>query len=56
MIDCSFTSVFVGIETPDATSLALTRKHQNTRSPMLDSIRTLIRSGLPRAMRPHHRI
>lgn len=32
MVDCYFDAVFVGIETPDEASLALTKKYQNTRN------------------------
>jgi radical SAM superfamily enzyme YgiQ (UPF0313 family) len=43
---CNFGSVFIGIETPDEASLELTRKHQNNRVPMLDSLDVITRSGL----------
>lgn len=43
---CNFGSVFIGIETPDEASLELTRKHQNNRVPMLDSLEIITRSGL----------
>ena len=46
MVRCHFASVFIGIETPDQDSLALTRKHQNNRSPLEDSVRTITRKGL----------
>lgn len=49
MVRCNFASVFIGIETPDAESLALTRKHQNNRVPMLESLDLINRAGL-RAM------
>jgi radical SAM superfamily enzyme YgiQ (UPF0313 family) len=38
MKDAGFSSVFLGIETPDELSLAATNKHQNTRRDLLSSI------------------
>lgn len=38
MKDAGFASVFLGIETPDESSLAATNKHQNTRRDLLASI------------------
>jgi len=38
MKDAGFTSVFLGIETPDQSSLAAAQKHQNTRRDLLDSV------------------
>jgi radical SAM superfamily enzyme YgiQ (UPF0313 family) len=46
MLACNFAAVFMGIETPDTDSLAATMKYQNTRSPLLDSIDKVTRSGL----------
>ncbi len=46
MLECNFAAVFMGIETPDTESLAVTKKFQNTRSPLLDAIDTVTRSGL----------
>jgi radical SAM superfamily enzyme YgiQ (UPF0313 family) len=46
MVDCNFTAVFLGIETPDASSLAVTQKFQNTRDPLTESVDAIIRSGL----------
>ncbi|ASC70265.1 Hopanoid C-2 methylase [Halomicronema hongdechloris C2206] len=46
MVDCNFGSVFLGIETPDDSSLTLTQKYQNTRSPLADSVQTIIKAGL----------
>ena len=46
MVDCNFKSVFLGIETPDEESLALTRKFQNTRNSLVDSVHKIIRSGI----------
>jgi radical SAM superfamily enzyme YgiQ (UPF0313 family) len=46
MVRCHFGAVFIGIETPDVESLALTRKHQNNRNPLMDSIRKITRAGL----------
>lgn len=41
-----FSTVFIGIETPDTESLALTLKHQNNRQPMNESIEKIARAGL----------
>ena len=46
MIDAGFTAVFVGIETPNAASLAETKKMQNLRADPAESVRTLTRAGL----------
>lgn len=46
MVRSGFASVFIGIETPDEDSLELTRKHQNNRKPMSESLETISRSGL----------
>ncbi|RUM53387.1 MAG: B12-binding domain-containing radical SAM protein [Methylococcus sp.] len=46
MVACNFESVFLGIETPDEESLNLTRKYQNIRSPLAESVDTIIRAGL----------
>lgn len=46
MVECYFDAVFLGIETPDEESLALTKKFQNTRSSLVDSIDTIIKTGL----------
>jgi radical SAM superfamily enzyme YgiQ (UPF0313 family) len=46
MVECNFDAVFLGIETPDEESLALTKKFQNTRSSLVDSIEAIIRTGL----------
>ncbi|MBW4576998.1 MAG: B12-binding domain-containing radical SAM protein [Aphanothece sp. CMT-3BRIN-NPC111] len=46
MVQCNFGAVFLGIETPDPDSLALTQKYQNTRDPLSDSVHSIIRSGL----------
>jgi radical SAM superfamily enzyme YgiQ (UPF0313 family) len=46
MVECNFTAVFLGIETPDETSLAATQKFQNTRDPLTESVDAIIRSGL----------
>src|SRR6185436_621032 len=36
----------VGIETPDVSSLALTKKFQNTRQPLVDSINRITQAGI----------
>lgn len=46
MVDCNFNAVFLGIETPDEDSLALTQKFQNTRDSLSDSVDKIVRSGL----------
>jgi radical SAM superfamily enzyme YgiQ (UPF0313 family) len=46
MSDCNFNSVFLGIETPDEESLNLTKKYQNTRDSLSDSIDAITRAGL----------
>ncbi|MGK7937933.1 MAG: B12-binding domain-containing radical SAM protein [Xenococcaceae cyanobacterium] len=46
MVDCNFDAVFLGIETPDEDSLTLTKKFQNIRSSLTDTVDKIIRSGL----------
>ena len=46
MVQCNFGAVFLGVETPDEDSLALTQKFQNTRDPLSDAVRNIARSGL----------
>ena len=46
MKDAGFASVFLGIETPDESSLAATNKHQNTRRDLLDSVAIIQRYGI----------
>jgi radical SAM superfamily enzyme YgiQ (UPF0313 family) len=46
MVDCGFSAVFLGIETPDEDSLQLTKKFQNTRNSLIDAVQTIIKSGL----------
>jgi radical SAM superfamily enzyme YgiQ (UPF0313 family) len=46
MVACNFNAVFLGIETPDEDSLALTKKFQNTRDPLSDGVDTIIRAGI----------
>ncbi|NJM18642.1 MAG: DUF4070 domain-containing protein [Richelia sp. RM2_1_2] len=46
MIAANFTSVFLGIETPDTDSLSLTKKHQNTRNSLAEAVQTINRKGL----------
>ncbi len=46
MLECNFAAVFMGIETPDTNSLEVTKKFQNMRSPLIDSIDKVTRSGL----------
>ncbi|MGF1566881.1 MAG: B12-binding domain-containing radical SAM protein [Nodosilinea sp.] len=46
MVDCNFGTVFLGIETPDDESLTLTRKFQNVRDPLAESVLSIARAGL----------
>lgn len=46
MVECGFAAVFLGIETPDEDSLQLTKKFQNTRSSLTESVQTIIKAGL----------
>jgi len=46
MVEANFNSVFLGIETPDEDSLVLTKKHQNTRDPLSESVQTIMNHGL----------
>jgi radical SAM superfamily enzyme YgiQ (UPF0313 family) len=46
MVECNFNSVFLGIETPDTDSLAVTKKFQNTRDPLSESVSKIMRTGL----------
>ncbi|OUC15420.1 MAG: B12-binding domain-containing radical SAM protein [Alkalinema sp. CACIAM 70d] len=46
MVACNFNAVFLGIETPDEASLALTQKFQNTRSSLAESVEKIVQSGL----------
>ena len=46
MVESNFDAVFLGIETPDEESLKLTKKFQNTRDSLTDTIDILIRAGL----------
>ncbi|MGC9503107.1 B12-binding domain-containing radical SAM protein [Baaleninema sp.] len=46
MAECNFNSVFLGIETPDAESLALTKKFQNTRDPLSGAVKAINEAGM----------
>ncbi|MBV6622608.1 MAG: DUF4070 domain-containing protein [Rivularia sp. (in: Bacteria)] len=46
MVDCGFAAVFLGIETPDEDSLQLTKKFQNTRNSLVESVQAIIKAGL----------
>ncbi len=46
MVECNFKGVFLGIETPDENSLIVTKKTQNMRSPLLEALDIINRSGL----------
>jgi radical SAM superfamily enzyme YgiQ (UPF0313 family) len=46
MVDAGFSSVFVGLETPDPETLEATQKRQNLRMDPAEAVRTLTRAGL----------
>ncbi|MFB2836513.1 B12-binding domain-containing radical SAM protein [Floridanema evergladense] len=46
MVQCYFDAVFLGIETPDEDSLSLTKKFQNTRNSLIESVQKIIQAGL----------
>lgn len=46
MVQCNFGAVFLGVETPDPESLKLTKKTQNNRDPLNESISKIARSGI----------
>ena len=46
MVECNFKKVFLGIETPDTDSLALTSKFQNTRDPLVESVDKITKAGM----------
>ncbi|MEM8643217.1 MAG: B12-binding domain-containing radical SAM protein [Cyanobacteria bacterium P01_G01_bin.54] len=46
MVQAGFGAVFLGIETPDEDSLAVTKKFQNTRDPLSESVRRIMASGI----------
>ncbi len=46
MVDSGFNRVFLGIETPDTTSLTGAGKHQNTRTPLLEAVDAISGKGL----------
>jgi len=46
MVTCNFGAAFLGIETPDTESLVLTKKSQNNRDPLTESIDKISRSGI----------
>ncbi len=46
MVACNFGAVFLGIETPDEESLALTQKFQNTRDSLSESVEKIAKSGV----------
>lgn len=46
MVESNFRAVFLGIETPDEDSLNFTKKYQNTRDSLSESVEKIIRSGL----------
>jgi radical SAM superfamily enzyme YgiQ (UPF0313 family) len=46
MVECNFNAVFLGIETPDAESLQMTKKFQNTRSSLVEDVWKINHAGL----------
>jgi radical SAM superfamily enzyme YgiQ (UPF0313 family) len=46
MVEAGFNSVFLGLETPDEESLALTKKFQNNRNPLIESCDKITHTGL----------
>lgn len=46
MVECNFDAVFLGIETPDEDSLELTKKFQNTRTSLSESVNKIIAAGI----------
>ncbi|NEO84526.1 MAG: B12-binding domain-containing radical SAM protein [Spirulina sp. SIO3F2] len=46
MVQAGFSAVFLGIETPDEGSLEVTKKFQNTRDPLSESVNRIMASGL----------
>ena len=46
MVACRFEAVFLGIETPDADSLSLTKKYQNTRDSLSDAVDQITAKGI----------
>jgi radical SAM superfamily enzyme YgiQ (UPF0313 family) len=46
MTEANFSTVFIGIETPDTAILERNRKLQNTRSPLVESVNAISRNGL----------
>ncbi|MBW4639433.1 MAG: DUF4070 domain-containing protein [Gloeocapsa sp. UFS-A4-WI-NPMV-4B04] len=46
MVECNFNAVFLGIETPDEESLQMTKKFQNTRNSLVESVQAITKAGL----------
>ncbi|MEM9217064.1 MAG: B12-binding domain-containing radical SAM protein [Cyanobacteria bacterium P01_F01_bin.150] len=46
MFITNFKAVFLGIETPDQDTLKLTKKHQNTRDPLIEGVKKINHSGI----------
>jgi len=46
MTEPNFSTVFVGLESPDEDVLAIANKFQNIRNPMLESVRNINKNGL----------
>ncbi|HPS56906.1 MAG TPA: B12-binding domain-containing radical SAM protein [Spirochaetota bacterium] len=46
MVECAFTRVFIGIETPDANTLSSAGKRQNVEHDILESVKSIQSSGI----------
>ena len=46
MVEANFNAVFLGIETPDEESLAVSKKFQNTRDSLSEAVEKIVRSGM----------
>jgi radical SAM superfamily enzyme YgiQ (UPF0313 family) len=46
MVECNFIAVFLGIETPDESVLASTKKSQNLGTPLNESVKAINKAGL----------
>ncbi len=46
MTEANFTTVFIGIETPDENVLVLNRKFQNVKNPLVESVNNITENGL----------
>ena len=56
MVDCNFGAVFLGLETPDPASLELTKKKQNLKQSLDDSVTAIACHRAAHHGRLHHRL